>query len=250
MTKIRKIIGIIPSRHASTRFPGKPLVDIKGVSMIMRVYEKVVLSACDEVIVATDDQRIFEHVQLLGGKVMMTDQNHVSGTDRCAELAIAFSPNDIILNIQGDEPFLNPDQINELITLMIENEHIGIGTQCRRITEIDAIRDPNVVKLIKDINNKCMYFSRSTIPYVRDKPVDIWTQHVDFYQHIGLYAFKQSVLTELTNLPQGRLERAESLEQLRWIEEGYSVYASETEHHSIGIDSPQDLEKALQYYNL
>ncbi len=250
MTKIRKIIGIIPARFSSSRFPGKPLADIKGVSMVMRVYEKVLASECDEVILATDDDRIYDHVKLAGAKVMMTSPDHISGTDRCAEIAVNYAPNDIIINIQGDEPFLDPGQINELISLMQENKQIEIGTQCRKLSDIIAITDPNVVKLVKDINNKCLYFSRSTIPYVRGDAVEDWHTKIDYYQHIGLYAFKQSVLQDLTKLPQGRLEQAESLEQLRWLEAGYSIYASETEHHSIGIDSPEDLEKAIKYYKI
>jgi len=250
MTKIRKIIGIIPSRYASSRFPGKPLADIKGVSMVMRVYEKVLASECDEVIVATDDKGIYEHVKLAGGNVMMTRVDHISGTDRCAELAIKYNENDIIINIQGDEPFLDPAQINELIAMMLENEHIEIGTQCRKLKDVDAIVDANVVKLVKDINNRCLYFSRSAIPYVRGETKENWTKKMDFYQHIGLYAFKQSTLLSLTKLGPGKLEVTESLEQLRWLEAGYSIYACETEHHSIGIDTPEDLVKAIKYYRL
>jgi 3-deoxy-manno-octulosonate cytidylyltransferase (CMP-KDO synthetase) len=244
MSNANKIIVIIPARYDSTRFPGKPLTNIMGLSMIQRVYNQATYSASDEVIVATDDKRIYDHVRSFNGNVILTSVNHPSGTDRCAEIAVNYDENDIIINVQGDEPFIDPSQINELIDFMKDNSLIEIGTQCRVIKEQLQITDPNIVKLVKDSNNKCLYFSRSVIPFIRGTEVNQWGQEFDYLQHVGIYAFKKKTLMNLKDLPVGTLEKVESLEQLRWLEAGFPIYAALTTHQSIGIDTPEDVERA------
>ena len=269
-----KILGIIPARYASTRFMGKSLVDIGGKTMIQRVYEQALKAKClSKVIVATDDERIFNHVKSFGGEVMMTAEGHPSGTDRCAEVVIklnideifeGMSPSnsivfdgikpkrqkttyDVVVNIQGDEPFIDPSQIDKVAQILIRHPNkierwsdITISTLVKKIDKEELIHNPNVVKCVFSTKNKALYFSRSPIPFIRNVP----PQYEDvFYKHIGLYAYKTSVLLEITQLPPSRLEILESLEQLRWLENGYEIGVAVTDIETVGIDTPEDLEK-------
>jgi 3-deoxy-manno-octulosonate cytidylyltransferase (CMP-KDO synthetase) len=242
------ILGIIPARYASTRFPGKPLVDIQGKSMIQRVYEQASKAqSLTKVVVATDDLRIYNHVLEFGGTVCMTRPEHPSGTDRCAE-AFEKSQSDaqIIVNVQGDEPFIDPRQIEELVALM-NNTHADIGTLCQKTVSEEAIFNPNVVKLVKSTTGKALYFSRSTIPFVRGENEKLWKEKAPYFRHLGMYAYTSKVLLEISKLPPGQLELAENLEQLRWLEAGYNIYVAENELETIGIDSPEDLLLAEEF---
>jgi len=233
------VIGIIPARYESSRFPGKPLVDILGKSMIQRVYEQCSTStALDIVIVATDDQRIFDAVESFGGRVKMTRSDHISGTDRIAEVAADFDADDIIINIQGDEPMIDPRQIDQLVHL-VKEKNASIGTLARWITDKDKIENPNVVKVVNDHNGKAQYFSRSTIPYNRND------REVRYRQHIGIYGFQNSVLQQLTKLDPSPMELAESLEQLRWLENGYDIYIEMSEFENRGVDVPEDVDHII-----
>lgn len=239
-----KVIGVIPARYASSRFPGKPLVDIQGKSMIARVYQRCQAAASiDRVIVATDDERIYEHVKSFGGEVQMTSDSHRSGTDRCAEVASSIPDVGWVVNIQGDEPFIDPGQIDQLVQLFAQNEQIDIATLAKKIDTQEALVDPNIVKVVFDKNEQALYFSRSTIPFVRNLAGGQWLRHHDFYKHIGIYAFKKEVLLACADLAPGRLEQIESLEQLRWLEAGYSIQIGLTTLETVGIDTPDDLRK-------
>ena len=241
-------LGIIPARYASSRFPGKPLVMIDGKSMIMRVYEQTLkTTVLDRVIVSTDDERIFNHVKDCGGEVMMTSESHVSGTSRIGEVVESLSflghcPYDVIVNIQGDEPFIDPSQIDLTVSLF-SNPQVLIGTLIRKIESSEDLLNPNVVKVIVDHEGKAMYFSRSPIPYFRGIPQDSWLDNNDYYKHIGLYAYRSSVLKTLLNLPPAPPESAESLEQLRWLYHGYNIHTAVTDIETVGIDVPEDLLK-------
>ena len=241
-----KFIAIIPSRYASTRLPGKPLLDIGGKPMIQRVYEQV-KKAVDDVIVATDDQRIFDAVEAFGGKAVMTSTNHRSGTDRCHEAFInSGSDADVIINAQGDEPFIDPAQI-KTIKHCFDQPDTQIATLVSPFdadASYESIADPNTPKVVLDCNNNAIYFSRSAIPFVRNHDKDEWALSTRFFAHIGMYAYRADVLAEITRLPQSPLELAESLEQLRWIENGYSIRAAISTLRTIGIDTPADLERA------
>jgi len=237
-----QILGIIPARYASSRFPGKPLVDIDGKTMIQRVYEQARLSQLDKVIVATDDQRIYEHVLGFGGQVCMTNKDHPSGTDRCAEVARTFKDFPLVLNIQGDEPFIQPEQINRAISLLKNNADAQIGTLIKKIELATDLFNPNVVKAVIDNQNKALYFSRSPIPYLRSVDEKEWLIQHTYYKHIGLYVFQRKVLLEIANLQATKLEKAESLEQLRWLENGYHIVTAVTTKETIGIDTPEDLK--------
>jgi 3-deoxy-manno-octulosonate cytidylyltransferase (CMP-KDO synthetase) len=237
-----KIIGIIPSRYASTRFPGKPLIDIKGKTMIQRVYEQT--SKCTlltEIYVATDDDRIYKHVKDFGGNVIMTSPSHSSGTERCFEVAanINSENEDIIINIQGDEPYINPEQIEKLISCFDELS-VEIATLIKRIILTEELLNPNVVKVVKSFMNDAIYFSRSPIPFVRGKEKEEWITETNFYKHIGIYGYKYSTLERIVNLSTGELEKAESLEQLRWLESGFKIKTKETDFENIAIDTPED----------
>ncbi|MHC1706221.1 MAG: 3-deoxy-manno-octulosonate cytidylyltransferase [Bacteroidales bacterium] len=238
------IIGIIPARYASTRFPGKPLAMIAGVSMIQRVYQRCKLSELlSDIIVATDDLRILHHVENFGGKAVMTDECHNSGTERCSEVVkILYQESlpDVIINIQGDEPFIHPEQIESVVNCFT-NSDISIATLGKVIVDQSELFNPNVVKLLPGLNNKAIYFSRSAIPFLRGVPENQWLQKYPYLKHIGIYAYKTKVLTEIVALPPSALEQAESLEQLRWIENGYSIGFSITGHESKAIDTPDDL---------
>lgn len=242
-----KFIGIIPARYASSRFPGKPLADICGMTMIERVYRQA-SKELDEVWVATDDERIAATVNGFGGKVVMTSPDHRSGTDRCHEAyRNVGSDADVIINIQGDEPFIDPKQIAAL-KQCFDDESTVLATLVRPFDEsrgYDELCDPNTPKVVFDNNMNALYFSRSVVPYVRNHPHDEWAKAVRFYTHVGMYAYRAETLAEITALPQGRLELAESLEQLRWLENGYKIKVGITECPTIGIDTPADLEKAI-----
>ncbi len=240
-----RFVGIIPARFASTRFPGKPLADIAGKSMIQRVYEQVA-KALTDVYVATDDQRIFDAVLAFGGKAIMTSDQHKSGTDRCFE---AFSKMDewfdVVINIQGDEPFIQPGQISELKKCFDEPE-TQIATLAKKVTKKDGsefLKDPNNPKLIVNKQNEALYFSRSIIPFIRGTEPENWISAHSYLKHVGIYAYRVDVLRELTLLEQSPLEIAESLEQLRWLENGYRIKVGYTDVETVGIDTPDDLEK-------
>lgn len=241
------ILGIIPARYASSRFHGKALAEIGGKSMIQRVFEQVRKSTLvTEVIVATDHQDIFNHVKSFGGNVCMTKESHASGTDRCYEaMSLQKNKYDYVINIQGDEPFIQPEQI-DLLAKQLDGK-TEIATLIKIIGEDEQLFNPNVVKAVIDKNNVALYFSRSPIPHIRSAIEREWVTKSVFYKHIGMYAYRSDILKQLTNLPQSPLEKAESLEQLRWLENGFKISVAETTTETIGIDTPQDLEKALAY---
>ncbi len=247
-----KIIGIIPARYASTRFPGKPLVMLGDKPIIERVYRQVE-GILDEVVVATDDERIFDAVTAFGGKVVMTSSEHRSGTDRVME---AFGkldkPYDVIVNIQGDEPFIQPEQIKQLCQCF-DDDNVDIATLVKPFSEEDgmaALENPNSPKVVLDNNMRAMYFSRSVIPYLRGIDKNDWLKKHTFYKHIGMYAYRADALQRITSLPQSTLELAESLEQLRWIENGLTIKVGITQQETIGIDTPEDLERAERFLGI
>lgn len=241
-----KSIAIIPARFASTRFPGKPLVEIDGISMIQRVYEQVSqVNTISDVVVATDDERIEKHVRSFGGQVIMTSADHPSGTDRCAEVATHFPDADIILNIQGDEPFINPLQIVELINCF-KNQDTQIATLIRKIESEDELFNENTPKVTVSKTLKALYFSRQTIPFQRGIAKEDWLKKHPYYKHIGIYGFRAKALAEITQLPSSSLENAESLEQLRWLENGYAIQTAITQYQTYGIDHPEDIENVLK----
>ena len=244
-----KFMAIIPSRYASTRFPGKPLIDLAGKPMIQRVYEQV-KKAVSEVWVATDDARIFDVVQSFGGNAVMTSSLHRSGTERCFEAYRKIGEKvDVVINIQGDEPFIQPEQIEELKNCF-DSQAVQLATLVkpfRKEEGIDALFNPASPKVVIDNNFEALYFSRSVIPYVRDIDQSHWLDYHVFYKHIGIYGYRTDILKEIVSLPQSMLEKAESLEQLRWIENGYRIRVGVTDIETIGIDTPQDMERALQF---
>ncbi len=241
-----KFLGIIPARYASTRFPGKPLALLAGQPMIRRVYEQV-SGLLDEVYVATDDLRIQEAVEAFGGKVILTSPDHKSGTDRCYEAYTRIGGEfDVVVNIQGDEPFIHPSQI-ELLKQCYQDPATQIATLVKPFSEADgweAVCNPNAPKVVFSRNLRALYFSRSVIPYLRGQEPERWTELHTYYKHMGLYAYRAEVLREITSLPQSSLELAESLEQLRWLENGYVIRVGVTDKETIGIDTPEDLERA------
>jgi 3-deoxy-manno-octulosonate cytidylyltransferase (CMP-KDO synthetase) len=241
------VIGIIPARYASTRFPGKPLVEIHGKSMIQRVYEQAEKAAqLTHVFVATDDSRIYDHVKSFGGKVIMTAANHRTGTERCEETARLIEKEgmdcDVVINIQGDEPYIHPEQIDTLASLFSSHE-VQIATLIKKLDSEEEIQSPNIIKVVKNLQNKALYFSRLPIPYFRDKKNETLSQTLTYYKHIGIYAYRKSVLMEIARLPMGSLEQSESLEQLRWLENGWDIYVAETHYESHSVDVPEDLLK-------
>lgn len=243
-----KVIGIIPARYESSRFPGKPLIDINGQTMIQRVYNQAKhASALSEVIVATDDQRIFDHVKSFAGNVMMTNKDHQSGTDRCAEIVQNVQGFDIAINIQGDEPFIDPQQINLLVSCF-ENQHTQIATLVRKADSYEELFNENKPKVVLNKNGQAIYFSRQAIPFLRGVKKEDWLSHRPYYNHIGIYGYRVDVLKQLTSLPLSDLETMESLEQLRWIDNGYSVQTAISNHSNDAIDTPEDLENILQKY--
>ncbi|MFM7023866.1 MAG: 3-deoxy-manno-octulosonate cytidylyltransferase [Flavobacteriales bacterium] len=239
-----KILGIIPARYASTRFPGKPLIDIQGKSMIQRVYEQA--SKCKSlsaVVVATDDDRIFSHVQSFGGKVVMTSFDHPSGTDRCMEALQKFGGNyDVVVNIQGDEPFIQPEQLEQLISCF-NSADAQIATLAKKIDIVEDLLNVNLPKIIFNQNHTALYFSRSPIPGQKTMNHKAWLKAHTYYRHIGLYGYRTEVLNEITKLQPSPLEKTESLEQLRWLEAGYTIKVGITELETVAIDTPEDLAK-------
>lgn len=241
-----KFIGIIPARYASTRFPGKPLAMLGRRTVIQRVYEQVA-AVLEEAYVATDDERIFKAVEEFGGRVVMTRQDHKSGTDRIEEAAEKIGTQaDVIINIQGDEPFIQKSQIETLKSLF-ENPETQIGTLGKKFESIEAATNPNSPKIVTGKNGFALYFSRSIIPYIRGKEQTEWLQHFPFLKHLGLYAYRRDVLRQITQLPQSPLELAESLEQLRWLENGYRIRVGLTDVETVGIDTPEDLRRAEEF---
>lgn len=246
-----KFIGIIPARYASTRFPGKPLAMLCGKPVIQRVYEQVA-SVMKDVYVATDDERIFQAVEGFGGKAVMTSASHKSGTDRVEEaLQKVGAGSDVVVNIQGDEPFVNASQIDTLCKCF-DDDATQIATMCKPYTPDENIADlinPNVVKVVTDKRGWALYFSRNVIPFLRGVPQHEWLRNHTFLKHIGIYAYRSDVLKEITTLKEGTLEEAESLEQLRWLENGYRIKVGLTDVETVGIDTPADLERAEKFLN-
>ena len=241
-----KFVGIIPARYASTRFPGKPLAMLGGKPVVQRVYEQVA-SVLDEAYVATDDERIFNVVEGFGGRAVMTRNDHKSGTDRIEEAAQKLETDaDVIINVQGDEPFIQKSQL-ETVKQLFDDPQTQIATLGKPFETMEAVENPNSPKIVCDVNGYAMYFSRSVIPYVRGKEQQEWLQHFPFLKHIGLYAYRRNVLAEITKLPQSPLELAESLEQLRWLQNGYRIKVGLTDVETVGIDTPEDLERAEQF---
>lgn len=243
-----KILGVIPARFASSRFPGKPLADLLGKSMVQRVYMQCKKSKrLNEIVVATDHQQIFDHVIGFGGNACLTSDQHPSGTDRCCEaLQLQKSPFDFVINIQGDEPFINPQQI-DLLCASLEST-TELATLIQKIIFTDQILSANEAKVVVGKNKEALYFSRSPIPFVQKENQKDWLTRTTFYRHVGLYAYREDILKKITQLPVSELEKAESLEQLRWIENGFKIKTVETDiEEGMCIDTPEDLEKARVY---
>ena len=241
-----RFIAIIPARYASTRFPGKPLAILGGKSVIQRVCEQV-SQVLDDVYVATDDDRIFQAVEAFGGRAVMTSPNHKSGTDRIQEAVTKIGGQwDVVVNVQGDEPFIQASQI-ETVCRCFDDPETQIATLGKPFEDMDAVDNPNSPKIVVDNRQYAMYFSRSVIPFVRGKEKETWLQHYPFLKHLGLYAYRADVLAEITRLPQSSLELAESLEQLRWLQNGYRIKVGLTDVETVGIDTPEDLARAEQF---
>lgn len=245
-----KIIGIIPARYASTRFPGKPLADVNGKLMIQRVYEQAKkCKALSEVIVATDDERIEAAVKKFKGKVAMTSSKHESGTDRCFEaMKKSVGKFDAVINIQGDEPFIHPEQISKIANCF-KNKNVELATLVMKLNSIHELTNHNTIKVIINKNKEAIYFSRTAIPYYRGENFSEWLKLHMYYKHIGIYGYRSDVLDKVTKLERSSLEIAESLEQLRWIENGYKIKVEFTEHESHSIDTPEDLANALKNFS-
>ena len=244
-----KILGIIPSRYASTRFPGKPLALINGKTMIQRVYEQA--DSCEAIhrlVVATDHEAIFNHVKDFGGKPVLTGNKIRSGTERCFEAYKEIEKEeddfDVVINIQGDEPFIQPGQIEKVAKLFTDKK-VEIGTLIKKTSSETELNDPNVVKVIKNLSDEAVYFSRAAIPYIRDKEKNDYNT-VMVYKHVGLYGYRTNILKQLVQLPESSLEKAESLEQLRWLENGFKIHTVETDKDIIGIDTYDDLIKVTK----
>lgn len=248
---MKKIIGIIPARFASTRFPGKPLVNIAGKTMIERVYSQAKKSgSLSDVIVATDDSRIVNAVENFGGKVCLTSPHHPSGTDRCAEVFSQMNLIcDAVINIQGDEPFINPAQIDLLCTCF-DDPKTDLATLIKKIESSEVLFNPNSPKVIIDQDQFAIYFSRFPIPFIRGIEEPLWLTRHTFFQHIGIYGYRASILKDITQLPPSVLEKAESLEQLRWLENGYKIKTAITPFDTKAIDTPEDLVKVIATLNL
>lgn len=242
-----KVVGIIPARYASTRFPGKPLALIKGKPMIQRVYEQALKSKLDAVVIATDDVRIADAVMDFGGQYVMTSPNHRSGTDRCCEaLDLLKTKYDAVVNIQGDEPFIDPKQIDLLVDLIVRDD-TPLASLAKRIDDEDELFSPNAVKVVVNQEGNAMYFSRNPIPFMRNVDRDEWLAKGRFYKHIGIYAYKADVLHQVAHMEPSALEQAESLEQLRWLENGLAIRMALSDAENISIDTPDDLHRAEQY---
>ncbi len=246
-----KFFAIIPARYNSTRFPGKPLANIMGKSMVSRVYHQAISSPKIEAAwIATDDERIASHLKEQNIPFIMTSPDHQSGTDRCREAAEKLSQikaDDIVVNIQGDEPFISVDQINLICSCFENNDKTAIASLVKKLDSLDKIMDPNTVKAVFNLDMEAVYFSRSPIPFVRDCDPEQWITKQDFFKHLGIYAYRKNNLIEISNLPQSDLELAESLEQLRWLSNGYKIQLAITEEEAFSIDHPSDLEDAITY---
>jgi 3-deoxy-manno-octulosonate cytidylyltransferase (CMP-KDO synthetase) len=244
------ILGIIPARFASTRFPGKPLIQINGKTMLQRVYEQSAKAMLlNEIVIATDDQRIADHAKSFGAKVIMTNSNHPSGTDRCYEAyTIQGKTFDHVINIQGDEPFLDPMQIDALAEVC--DSTVEIATQMTRCRSYEVLFDKGEVKITLNQKNEALYFSRQVIPFIKGVQENDWHNHFNYYRHVGMYAYRTDVLEAISKLKPSALENAESLEQLRWLEHGYKIKCVETDFDSHCIDVPEDVEKVLRLMNL
>ena len=239
------ILGVIPARYASTRFPGKPLVMIEGKSMLQRVYEQAAQSQLSDLVVATDDERITAHVASFGAKAIMTGVDHASGTDRCYEAYVKLgASHDYVINIQGDEPFLDPAQIDELVAVC--DGKVELATQMIKCDSHNVLFDAGEVKIVLNQHNEAIYFSRSVIPFLKNREVQTWHEHHDYFRHVGMYVYKGDVLKQITALKPSSLELAESLEQLRWVQAGYKITCVLTKFDSHCIDTPEDIDKVLQ----
>ncbi len=240
---VMKFMSIIPARYASTRFPGKPLAVLGGKTVIQRVYDQV-SSVLEDVYVATDDERIFSCVENFGGKAVMTRADHKSGTDRIQEAVEKIGTDaDVIINVQGDEPFIQPSQIRTLMGLF-DTDETQIGTLGKLFESGNGVANPNSPKIVVDTRGFALYFSRSVIPFIRGVDTKNWFDEYPFLKHLGIYAYRREILAAITRLPQGKLEKAESLEQLRWLENGYRIRVGLTDVETVGIDTPEDLQRA------
>lgn len=240
------ILGIIPARFASTRLPGKPLVNLAGKTMIRRVYEQALqANLINHLVVATDDERIVNEVESFGGNVVLTSNLHQSGTDRCAEVAQKLPGYDVVINIQGDEPLINPAQIN-LLANCFNNANIQIATLVKKIETLHELHNFGTPKVVLNQQLEAIYFSRQALPHLRDVPPTDWLSQHTFYKHIGIYGFLTSTLINICKLPASVLEKMEMLEQLRWIENGYKIKVAITDLESISVDSTEDVEKVLE----
>ena len=252
MNSALKFVAVIPARYASTRFPGKPLAMLGGKTVIERVYNQV-SSVVADVVVATDDQRIAAAVEGFGGRAIMTSPNHKSGTDRCYEAYTKLGEEfDVVINVQGDEPFIAVSQLQAIMECF-NSPDVDIATLVKPFTEQDgitALENPNSPKVVLDKFSRAIHFSRSVIPYLRDVQRTEWLSKHTFYKHIGMYAFRSDVLRKITSLEQSSLELAESLEQLRWIENGYKIGVGITHVETVGIDTPEDLARAEQFLKM
>jgi 3-deoxy-manno-octulosonate cytidylyltransferase (CMP-KDO synthetase) len=234
-------VAVIPARYASTRFPGKPLISIGGKTMIERVWERArQAKLVSKVIVATDDERIASAVRAFGGEVALTRADHRSGTERVAEVAAAHAEAEILVNVQGDMPLIDPAAIDAAIEALREDESVNMATLAVPISNAAEIMDPNVVKTVVDFDGNALYFSRAPIPWVRDRGGPVHARHL---KHLGLYVFRREALLEFATFPQGDLERIEQLEQLRWLENGNRIRVAEVEHESVEVDTPEDVKK-------
>jgi len=246
-----KVIGIIPARFASTRFPGKPLTLIHGKTMIQRVYNRASQATkLSKVVVATDDQRIYDHVKDFGGEVVMTSTSHPSGTDRCAEaLKRCDEHYDLVINIQGDEPYIHPQQIDLLVDCF-NNKDASIGTLVKQITDADELQNRNIPKVVRDVSGWALYFSRQPIPYSKAEETISFINKGLYFKHIGIYGYRAEILPVLASLPPGNLEICESLEQLRWIESGYKIMTAVSGHENIAVDTPSDVVLIEQRFKI
>ena len=236
-----KFLGVIPSRYASTRLEGKPLKDICGHTMIEWVYKRTKLSNLDEVVVATDDERIYEEVEKFGGKAILTSKEHENGTSRIAEVCTKYEDYDVIVNVQGDEPLIEPEMINSIINSFKEDDTISMSTLKYKIDTMEEIENPNYVKVITDKKGYALYFSRSVIPYPRKLDIQ------NYYKHVGIYGYKRDFVVEYAKMAPTPLELSESLEQLRALENGYRIKVMETPYKIIGVDTQEELEKVREY---
>jgi 3-deoxy-manno-octulosonate cytidylyltransferase (CMP-KDO synthetase) len=245
------IVAIIPARYASSRFPGKPLVEILGKTMIQRVYEQTSQSKLvNKVVVATDDQRIFDHVVSFGGNVVMTAADHPSGTDRCRDALQQLNEEyKYVINVQGDEPFIEPEQIDELATVL-QDGTTELATQMIAVDSYEMLFDKGEVKIVLNTNNQALYFSRMVIPFIKGVEEKDWHKHHNYFRHVGMYAYRTDILEQITKLPVSSLEKAESLEQLRWLENGYKIKCVPTTFDSHCIDTVEDIDKVLKLKGL